>query len=409
MTSQAYRRRTARLKNILSQQRIDDNQGIMVKLSPQNQLYLNVTKPCRVRIPASMLEEKVTNFKAGVPCVLKVTYREKQMTVYHRYEGKGVWVPSAPTRVGKPNDALTIDVDHLDGQAFLDGLPEIVLRNRKRLAWMADETRVSKAFEGHRIKLRLKQKPAIEGTEGVDLLAESVGKLDVKNSIGFIDLSFRDVFRVPVVIRLNHDGNRRTFLGVRMHRKNFRVRFMSFDGVRLRFLYEYYPGLSSTTVYLKEPSLLYRLGEMTELPLDYYNIAAVDKMSLVESVKPLRKLETEMVNHGSNYETGRLGAEIAYTIVGEKLGHKESVLQEPARRGVDISTRDRKLVVEARFIIKVEPEDLKTQIERDMMQMVRKLRRDFRYTSEAVVGCAVLSYLDGECIRSLIAEVDPQR
>src|SRR5207249_9438397 len=187
--------------------------------------------------------------------------------------------------------------------------------------------------------------------------------------------SFREVFGGPVVIRLNHDGNRRTFLGVRMHRKNFRVRFMSFDGVRLRFLYEYYPGLSSTTVYLKEPSLLYRLGEMTELPLDYYNIAAVDKMSLVESVKPLGKLETEMVNHGSNYETGRLGAEIAYTIVGEKLGHKESVLQEPARRGVDISTRDRKLVVEARFIIKVEPEDLKTRSEE------RRVGKEERYGS----------------------------
>ncbi len=381
----------------------------MVKLSPQNQLYLNVPKPCRVRIPASMLEDRVPNFIAGVPCVLKVSYREKQTTIYHRYEGKDVWVPSAPTRVGKPNDTLTIDVTHLNGQSFLDGLPEIVLRNRKRLAWMADEARLTKAFEGRRVELRLKQEPAIEGAEGVDLPAESIGKLGVKNSIGFIDLSFLDVFRVPVVIRLNHDGNKRAFLGVRMHRKNFRVRFMSFDGVRLRFLYRYYPGLSSTTVYLKEPSLLYRLGELTELPLDYYNIAAVDKISLVESVKPLRKLEAEMVNHGSNYETGRLGAEIAYAIVGEKFGYKQSVLQEPARKGVDIYTRDRKVVVEARFIIKVEPDDLKTQIERDMMQMVRKLRRDFRYNSEAVVGYAVLSYLDGEYIRSLVAEVDPQR
>ena len=115
------------------------------------------------------------------------------------------------------------------------------------------------------------------------------------------------------------------------------------------------------------------------------------------------------MNHGSNYETGRLGAEIAYTIVGEKFGHKESVLQEPERRGVDIYTRDRKLVVEARFIIKVEPDDLKTQIERDMMQMVRKLRRDFRSNSEAIVGYAVLSYHDREQVRSLIAEVDPQR
>src|SRR5216684_4926958 len=138
MASQAHRRGTARLENILSQQRIDDNKGIMVKLSPQNQLYLNVPKPCRVRIPASMLEEKVPNFKAGVPCVLKVTYREKQTTIYHRYQGKDVWVPSAPTRVGKPKDTLTIDVDHLNGQAFLDGLPEIVLRNRRKLAWMAD-------------------------------------------------------------------------------------------------------------------------------------------------------------------------------------------------------------------------------------------------------------------------------
>src|SRR2546426_7063960 len=88
---------------------------------------------------------------------------------------------------------------------------------------------------------------------------------------------------------------------------------------------------------------------------------------------------------------------------------KNRFFKNPRAGGVDIYTRDRKLVVEARFIIKVEPDDLKTQIERDMMQMVRKLRRDFRSNSEAIVGYAVLSYHDREQVRSLIAEVDPQR
>lgn len=47
-------------------------------------------------------------------------------------------------------------------------------------------------------------------------------------------------------------------------------------------------------------------------------------------------------------------------------------------------------------------------IQKHFRQMTRKLRVDFRYNRGAVVGYAVLSYVDGDKIRSLVAEVKPQ-
>lgn len=73
-----------------------------------------------------------------------------------------------------------------------------------------------------------------------------------------------------------------------------------------------------------------------------------------------------MVKYGSNYDTGRIGAEITYTIMRDKFGLQNLVVREPARRGVDLYTVDGLTVVESRLFTKVEPECLKGQIVRDI-------------------------------------------
>lgn len=118
-------------------------------------------------------------------------------------------------------------------------------------------------------------------------MTEIVRKLDVKNRIGFVGLSFLDAYRVPRGIRLNHDGNGRSFLGVLIAGDNLPIRFASFDGVRLRILYEYFRGQSSTTIYLKIPSLLYDIGEVIDAP-SRFRMPGVKRTYLINHVEPLR-------------------------------------------------------------------------------------------------------------------------
>ncbi len=61
------------------------------------------------------------------------------------------------------------------------------------------------------------------------------------------------------------------------------------------------------------------------------------------------------------------------------------------------------------MIIKVESGWLKTQIERDLMQMIRKLRSDFRRAPTCHSGYAVLSFVEGRQIKSLALEIDFQQ
>lgn len=221
-------------------------------------------------------------------------------------------------------------------------------------------------------------------------MTEIVRELDVKNRIAFVGLSFPDVYRVPRRISLNSDGNRRSFLGLLIGRANMPIRFVSFDGIRLRVLYEYFKGLSSTTIYLKMPSLLYDVGEMDEAPL-HFHMSGAKRTYFIDHIALLRALELNLLKHGTNYEVGRVGAEISYSIIRERFGCKSLVLSEPAKGGKDLYSTDGLVAVQSRLLSHPNQRTLKWQIRLELSKMIRKLGVDFRYTKTATVGYAVLS------------------
>ena len=81
-----------------------------------------------------MLEKTVTSFRAGVPSVLKVTYLERGVAVYHSYSGGQVWIPTAPEEVGHPDDILTIRVESLRLHSFVDRFTPLEMANEGLLA-----------------------------------------------------------------------------------------------------------------------------------------------------------------------------------------------------------------------------------------------------------------------------------
>jgi hypothetical protein len=379
-----------------------------VKLSNENQFFLNVKRPSRVRIPATLLEERVAGFKAGVPMFLKVGYVERAATSYHRYVGGDVWVPTAPREIGRPGDALTVRVEPLTLRDFLSGYPCLRLRNERSRAWMADQAEVRVSAIDDLLSLEIKQSPPVEGISSQVMQGKTIGGLVFQTGTMFANFGTADAFGAVRKLRLYHNGNTRAWPGVDVAHDFFRVYHLTVDGVRLRLAYAYTKGFQTTTVYLRRPSSLYELGATSEIP-NRWPISRISKAYLVRSVRPLRDLERQMLKHGNNYEVGRLGAEIAYTVLSQEFGCENLVLNEPAKGGKDLQTSDLRVAAQSRLLVHYEPGWLEWVITKELKQMTWKLRIDLGHTRKARVGYAVLSFLqDGE-LRSLVAEVQPKR
>jgi hypothetical protein len=138
-------------------------------------------------------------------------------------------------------------------------------------------------------------------------------------------------------------------------------------------------------------------------------VPGLEKRFRVEEVLPMRETEAAMVRHGRYYESGRIGAEITYTIVSNALGIDGLILNEPARGGTDLFTSDRRVLVESRFLVETPPSKLSEQIALDLARITRKIRKDFRWNPNAEVGYVVLSYLLNGRVSSLVGEITGPR
>jgi len=380
----------------------------MVKLSPENQLLLNTKRPCRVFIPASLLEDRVSGFKVGQPMLLRARYKEANAMAYHRYVGGKNWVPTAPKRIGGPGEAFTINLRRQTLPDFLDGFPSISYANDLSKAWVSDLAKVGMKWDGDKVSMTISEEPAI-GEAPFVLCGRLLGGLDYQPDAIFTDLEVKDAFSMGRLMRLYHDGEDSAWIGIQVARRCFfRVIYPSFDGIRLRLVYDYTKGVSTTTIYQKEPSSLYSSGDLVEANALAFGKGLSGVMA-VDEIRPLRPLEQAILRHGNRYEVGRVGAEIAYTILQKRFGHKDLVIMEPAKGGKDLFTKDGTVIAQSRLLAHYGQSWLNSQIQRHMKQMTRKLGVDFRYNRKAEVGYAVLSVLYGSEIKSLVVEVKPKR
>jgi hypothetical protein len=117
-----------------------------------------------------------------------------------------------------------------------------------------------------------------------------------------------------------------------------------------------------------------------------------------------------MLHHGSTYVVGRLGAEIAYVIADRKLGLKDVFLQEPSVGGRDLYTRDNTVAIQTRLLVDVDPADVLRTIQKQVLDLVDKLRQDYRHQPDMKDGYAILSFVDpiDGMLKIIIVEVPRQ-
>jgi hypothetical protein len=400
-------RTKAAIERLLAQQRLDGTSDLEVRLSPQNQVYLNTWRPTRAAIPASLLEKMVPGFRRGVPCMLKVTYLEKSVSTYHRYVGGDVWIPTTPDGIGRPDEILHIQMELFGIKDFFSRYPGLMLVNDSLIPNMTDQAVVEVSCKGRELTLAIQQLSPIEEAWEFQLKGRLIGDLVFQTGSVFVKFQVMDSFGVGRRMRLYHNGYTRAGLAVNVDKKDFfRVSHVSYDGFRVRLAYSYSKGIATTSMYLKAPNSLYRIGNMEEISLEI-PVKGVRKVFRVDRVELLRDCEKWLVSSRRHYEIGRVGAEIAYSIAREKFGCDDLVIEEPAKGGKDIHSRDSRIAVEARLLSRVHPALLRFEISRQMERMTHRLRKDFWYTPAAVVGYAILSYVEFGEIRSVIAQIIP--
>ena len=400
-TPSRHQQRQAAIERLLSQQRLEGAAGIRVRLTSQNQVFLDTWRPTRVAIPASLLEKTMPSFKIGRKAFIRATYG--QSSVYHYYGGGQTWVPTVPESVGKPNDVFEMSASHLTRKGFVASFPRIGLGTARQQAWMTGWSEIALGHGGGRLELEVTQDPPVEGVSRYTMVAKTVGSLAFQKGSVFTVVEVKDVFSVPRYFQFHHNGHRRAWISLN-RRKSSQVRLLSFDGYRLRIKSRLRRRYSSTVLYMRDPAGLYSFEKSTTSNPNL-GIQWADTITVVHNVAPRRELEQMIVRHADWYETGRIGAEITYSILKEKMGVRGLILHEPGRWGPDVETGDGRIVAESRFIAQVGPDEFESRLFRDLAQMARKTRREFRYDSKHRLGYIVISYFNGDKIDSLVVSL----
>ena len=306
--------------------------------------------------------------------VAAVTYFPSGIIAYHSHHSDRSWIPTAPVQA---KGATHIEIQKLSLKDFLQNLPSITFRNALMRQWFPEgASTLGYTLQGEDVAIKLQQQPPIEGTNSYEIrgvLARPLSFLDGKAVLEFLS---NDQFGFGRRLRLYHDGHSGATLGLQHSSRFNSVVCVSCDGVRQRFLYK--PNqirLQTATQYLSSPNSLYAFTSPSNN----------QKRQLVESLRPdfvlevnlRRKLESSMLNHGTAYDHGIIGAEIAYSIASKLLMNNRLLIMEPAMRGSDIVSRDGSVAVEARMLAGSKPRTpsyINHEVVPHIKQMIGRLR-----------------------------------
>jgi hypothetical protein len=383
-----------------------------VRVGHHNELYF-LEGPRATSQDADFLEPRVAGFIEGQSALLKITYREKSATSFHIYMGKSLCVPTVPKRIAGLGDLMSVGIELLSKDQFVREVPGLILQNSVRAKWVAETVEVQ---PGHLLEdiltMNAVQNPPVEGVDTFQISGATENALSF--STGRVRLGFRlaGLFHINRKMGICFDGYNPPWFAIDHSGYFVRVHFLSHDGVRLRIISKASVyNTNVATIYQHDPSILYIIRKPVGTKL-WSGIPHVTAEWTVPAVSFRRKLEALMVKHGSSYDHGRIGAEIAYTIGKRSLGLRDLQLYEPSRGGNDLYTNDGGTLLQARLLTdtkRLTGEGVSNVVRSHLKKMARKLETGFQYYPTAEAGYAILSYLNkAEIVRTLILRVERQ-
>jgi hypothetical protein len=317
--------------------------------------------------------------------------------------------PVLPKQSFSPGDSVQVSLEVLPVKSFVERLKRIEFSNPQLSKWVSNNTKVKSVnIKGQKLRITIAQDHPLIGLSIFELNAKLDRYPGLSNQHGgvFLDCSFLDYVGRIFRLRISHNGFSMPEFQVDRGAGFEKVSMLSFDGSRLTFRY----GMRAlSTVHLKAPSeAQYGLGS----PRVYFgsyldSVRGKFNLSLMlNQVKIKRKFEQTMLQFGSSYDQGRIGAEIAY-ISGIKFFHlRDLVIEEPSKGGKDLYTSDRAVSIQARMIRDTPARKLERSIRLELDSLVTKLHQDFRYNPGMRLGYAVLSFVrSGNAVTTMLLRV----
>ncbi len=384
---------------------------VTARISSQGRVYGLSASRTLEPLNAKNLESRLNGFYAGQRAVVNVFYRPTHFRHYHLYAGGPQFVPTAPVEAGGEGQDTELEMSILDAKTFVGNLGQMTLTRNSSSPWLADSVSLDLALVGSQVDIDLRQSPAVEGCTRIKLQSNLAGRPFSRTGRTGLDLDLLDIFHTKKTIRIYHSGSGMATAGLSHASRFDRIGGMSWDGVRLRIAYRLKPARGlTTTLYFGSPETLYRIAPADEPP-PMVEMAGVSKIATLE-VRLVRAFESKLLNLGSGYDHGRIGAEVAYAVASRIFGTREVAMADPSRGGSDLVARNPTTHFEARMLTRTAEMTSGTQseeIRRHLLQMVMKLRRTLSWVKGAR-GLAVLTFLRKDStIRSVLAEVIPPR
>jgi hypothetical protein len=350
----------------------------------------------------------------GERTALRITVHKLwyELPSYHVYEGGKYLTFKLPEEQVQPGDTVGLSFELLPVETFARQIPSFVLTNLAHQAWVADSVVLKdfKVVDGV-LEFRVLQKNPWSSGQEFAIKGQVVKYPGESNQYGglFAEFSIKDYAGRTRDLRLRYDSASSEGLqlvtGVRTSPS---VSLVSYDGTRLSIVYG--TDNAVATIYIEPPSnLMYSLGTMHPYSGPFFKLVQGRYTTAwqIDNVGILRDLEKEMLDHGLNYDRGRVGAEISYVIGDTRLGLKNIILEEPSKGGRDLYTRDNTVAIQSRLLTeRLSPNDLQTKIQGQLADLVGKLKQDYENQPDMKDGYAILSYVDTDgTLRTIILEV----
>jgi len=358
-------------------------------------------------IRGTFLQQVVPGFDPRGPDFVQIHYEEAGVNVYHYYPQKVApgqpyspadtnWLPVVPSDIASNGDVLTISFSLLTTDDFIGSIPSFDYLNTSHTSWVSDFAEVT-GFQtvGNQIGMEVEQE-TLEGVSSFEVIGTPLPLANVGGDT-FIQFTVPDVVNAPEMLKITYDGYGSPVLSIESGSNFNPVTLVSSDGVKLKFVYDSGgDSVAVATIYLQQPSVLFNVPSLSEGDFAF-QVAGASQTFTISGVTPTRDLETEMINSGSPYDLGRIGAEIAYTVCQEKFGVENIQLNEPSQGGADLISGDQTVTIQARMLgapSALSPTNLQTTLSTELNDLVQKVQTDFGKNSSAQTGYAILSYLD---------------
>lgn len=284
--------------------------------------------------------------------IAAVTYFPSGMRAYHLHKTGKAWIPTAPIQAGETSQ---IEIQGFSLKDFLSSLPNITFGNTLRGRWFPNRaSTLGYMIHGRDVKITLVQEPPVEGISSYTIHGKLARPFSFLDGKAVMEILLSDHFGFGRRLRIYHDGHSAANLGLQHSARFNSVVCVSCDGVRLRFLYK--PNqirLQTATLYQSNPNGLYSFSALGDARSEL--LMAPLRPDFLMEVNPVRELESNMLTHGSAYDHGTVGAEVAFSIASKMLMNDQLLILEPAMRGSDIVSRDGSIAVEARMLAGSKP------------------------------------------------------